>query len=116
MAQVFGLFGSQRPGGPGVFVHQGGQLAAGDPAFHSPQRARAEDLRIAQAKAGVSLTLGARCAAINSRCNAFGPNQFLVAGTVEGSSIFTLREVKMMSGYRDVPGSVCLRRALLSAD
>ena len=116
MAQVFGLFGSQRLGGPSVFDHQSGQLAAGDPAFYSPQRARAEDLRIAQAKAGVSPTLGARCAAINSRCNASGPNQFLAASRVEGSSIFTLREVKMRLGYRDVPESVCLRRALLSAD
>ena len=67
MDQVFGLFGSQRLGGPGVFDRQGGQLAAGDPAFYSPQRARAKDLRIAQAKAGMSPTLGARCAAINSR-------------------------------------------------
>ena len=116
MAQVFGLFGSRRPGGPGVFDHQAGQLVAGAAAFHSPQRARAEDPRIAQAKAGVSPTLGARCAVINSRCKASGVNQFLAASTVEGSSIFTLREAKMMSGYRDVPASVCLRRAPLSAD
>ena len=95
MAQVFGLFDSRRPGGPGVFAHQAGQLVAGAAAFHSPQRARAEDPRIAQAKAGVSPTLGARCAVINSRCKASGVNQFVAAITAEGSSLFTLRKAKM---------------------
>ena len=53
MDQVFGLFDSQRLGGPGVFAHQVGQLAADAAAFHPPQRARAEDIHIARAKAGI---------------------------------------------------------------